>query len=46
MDGEAKTKKRRTGWTVRTVIGPALKKGRPRLDDMDLKSEAYRGKQN
>ena len=39
---EAKTKKKRTGWTVRTVIGPNLKQGRPRLEDMDLKSEAYR----
>ena len=38
----AKTKKKRTGWTVRTVIGPKLKKGTPRLEDMDLKSEAYR----
>ena len=39
---EATTKKNRTGWTVRTIIGPKLKKGRPRLDDMDLKSEACR----
>ena len=39
---EAKTKKKRTGWTVWTVIGPKLKKGRPRLEDKDLKSEAYR----
>ena len=34
-------KKKRAGWTVRTIIGPTLKKGRTRLEDKDLKSEAY-----